>query len=478
MLELEGEAWLRDITPAWVEKQLQRRGESQRKAAGRLARQLRLGRHYIRRTALAKFLAGERKLPYAIAKALWKYLCSDESNSHNQQPTGMEVAAALRQRCHNLGRYVNLRCEIVRRCKSKISRKVLEWFWTRGMKLRPRDCALVNEALDAIQNESPWLSALNPEWINNQLTILKLSLTEAARLLRRKLRTRGAMEVHRTLVAFLADKRRLWYRMAKAIWELFGQTDNNGQPLVSGDAIRKTRERCQELGRYVAIAGEIAHRTQPRLHPITIGWFNKGTCALLPCEIKAVNEALDKLESEYPWLRFFTPDWARQRIRELGLRRGELWKRLGRRLRNKGVEFSFEVFLARGRKLPFRYAVALVEVLGQPSQATTPGGNGTAGDANQLVQRRGRKPHDTTELELEIYDRAKQLGLIKRGRPRKENSDIPKELIDLVQKWYTLEKRKRHPRILSVSSFNPAECFRVIRRSAQDVRKYTRRKSG
>jgi len=477
ILELEGETWLRDITPAWVEKQLQRRRESQAKAAGRLARQLRLGQHYIRGTALAKFSAGKRKLPYAIAKALWKYLCSDESNSHNQQPAGMEVVAALRQRCHNLGRYVNLRCEIVRRCKSKISKNTLKWFWIHGGNLRPRDCALVNEALDAIQNESPWLNVLNPEWLNNQMTILKLSLTEAAKLLRRKLGHRG--KIHQTLVAFLAGKRRLYYPMAKAIWELFGQTDDSGQPPVTGDVIRRIRERYRKLGRYVMIAGEIARRTQPRLHLRTIVWFadRAFTCELLPSEVNVINEALDKLESEYPWLGLFTPDWARQRIRELGLKKTELWKRLSGRLRSKGVAVSFEAFLARGRKVPFRYAAALVEMLGQPSQATSATGNGTAGDANQLVRRRGRKPSGIAEVELEICDKAKQLGLIKRGRKIKDDNEIPRELIPLIQKWYTLEKRKKYSRIRSVLAFRPAECLQVIRRSVHDVRKRMRNRN-
>jgi hypothetical protein len=476
ILELEGETWLRDITPAWVEKQLQRRRESQAKAAGRLARQLRLGQHYIRGTALAKFFAGKRKLPYAIAKALWKYLCSDESNGHNQQPAGMEVVAALRQRCHNLGRYVNLRCEIVRRCKSKISKNTLKWFWIHGGNLRPRDCALVNEALDAIQNESPWLNVLNPEWLNNQLTILKLSLTEAAKLLRRKLGHRG--KIHQTLVAFLAGKRRLYYPMAKAIWELFSQTSDSRQPPVIGDVIRRTRKRYRELGRYVMIAGEIARRTQPRLRRGTIVWFadRAFTCELLPSEVNAINEALDKLESEYPWLRFFTPDWAKKRIHELGLEKAKLWEQLGERLRYKTVELVFEAFLARGSKLPFRYAAALVEVLEQPSQAATPGGNGIAGDANQLVRRRGRMLGDTVEVELQIYSKAKELGLIRRGRKIKDDADIPKELLPLLRSWYIREKRKKYPRIKSVSVFKPAECFQVVRRRVHDVRRYMQKK--
>jgi hypothetical protein len=471
--ELEGEAWLKDFTPHWAEKQLQRRGETKTQVAGYLAKQL--GQRKTQ-TTLASFFTAKRKLPYAIAKILWKHLSSDGPDT--KQTANVDLVSELRQRCQNLGRYVHLYCEIVRRCKTKVTEDALEelkGFWLYGGKLKPREYTIVNQTLDTIQSESPWLSLLSPQWFRGRLDFLKLSLTEAAQLLRRKLRND---HIYGTLVAFLAGKNKLYYQTAKAVWELFGQTDSNGQPPVSGEFIRKTRERCQELGKYVAIAGEIARRTQPRLQPQIIGRFVGGTCALLPVEIKAVNEALDKLESEHSWLKCFTPDWARKGIRELGLKKAKLWKRLSGWLRHKpgNVKRVFEAFLARGRKLTFRYATALVEVLGQSSQAATAETNGIAEVASQFVRRRGRMLSDTVEVELQIYHKAKELGLIRRGRKIKDDADIPKELLPLLRSWYIREKRKKYPRIESVSVFKPAECFQVVRRRVHDVRRYMQKK--
>jgi hypothetical protein len=254
--------------------------------------------------------------------------------------------------------------------------------------------------------------------------------------------------------------------------------------------VRSIRKRYRKASVSVGIAKELTRRVKLKsqgratISLTRLVRFLSGTAGIMPYQIEAVDSALKELEQEAPWLPLVNLQWLKTRLRELGVSLPKACESLGCRLYGKSNRRVLSLwFFHSARRWTFEQAKAVwdlygsPELLPQPSQAATPGGNGTAGDANQVVRRRGRMPHDTAELELEIYDRAKQLGLIKRGRPRKEDGNIPKELVNLIQKWYTLEKRKRHPRILSVSVFSPSECFRVIRRSVHDVRKYARRKS-